>query len=118
MKIQHKKKEFIFEDKRPFGSCHASTLAVLPNGDTLAAWFGGSQEGAEDVAIWFAKRTGGKWSYPLKAADREGIPHWNPVLFLSHDRSVFLFYKIGHRIREWSTMFTVSTDDGETWSET
>lgn len=35
-------------------SVHASTLAVLTNGNILAAWYGGSREGAGDVAIYMA----------------------------------------------------------------
>lgn len=38
------RKEYIFGDDRPFLSCHASTLVELDNGDTLAAWFGGTAE--------------------------------------------------------------------------
>ena len=49
-------REFIFQDQRPFASCHASTLVALPNGEILAAWFGGSQEGASDVAIRMSRR--------------------------------------------------------------
>lgn len=54
--------ELIFDHDRPFVSCHASHLALLPNGDVLAAWFGGSREGADDVAIWCSRRQGESWS--------------------------------------------------------
>jgi len=110
-------KEFIFADERPFDSCHASTLVVLPNGDVLAAWFGGTKEGANDVAIWCSKRTNGSWSYPVKVSDRDGIPHWNPVLFRRDDGRIILYYKEGYKISEWYTMVTYSDDDGNTWSK-
>lgn len=110
-------KEFIFEEDRPFASCHASTLVVLPDGDVLAAWFGGSREGAPDVAIWTARRTDGGWSAPVKVADEEGLPHWNPVLYLRPDGKLLLFYKVGPRVAEWHTRIIHSDDNGFSWSE-
>lgn len=111
-------REFVFGDQRPFASCHASTLLLLPNGEILVAWFGGSQEGAGDVAIWISRHTsGGQWEPPVKVADREGVPHWNPVLFQGQDEIIFLFYKVGHQIRDWQTLVTVSKDNGHTWAD-
>lgn len=110
------KKEFLFEDERPFASCHASTLDVLPDGTVVAAWFGGSREGAPDVAIWFARRTDRGWSEPVKVADEEGVPHWNPVLYLRPDGRLLLFYKAGARIAEWFTRVIASDDGGLSWS--
>ncbi len=110
-------KEFIFGDERPFASCHASTVLVFADGDILAAWFGGSQEGAEDVAIWLSRRSGGRWQAPRLVADAPGVPHWNPVLFQADDGTVHLFYKVGHPIPRWQTMVTKSNDGGRTWSQ-
>ncbi|ULL17167.1 neuraminidase (sialidase) [Paenibacillus sp. H1-7] len=110
-------KEYIFEDDRPFLSCHASTLELLPNGDIIAAWFGGTREKAGDVAIWTSHRRNGSWTYPVKAADEEDIPLWNPVLFLRDDGVLFLYYKVGASISEWVTMVIRSTDNGMTWSD-
>ena len=54
--------EFIFE-RAPFASCHASTIVETAPGEFLAAWFGGSDEGKRDVAIWGARRAkSGGWS--------------------------------------------------------
>lgn len=58
--------EFIFE-KAPFASCHASTIAETNDG-LLAAWFGGSAEGANDVGIWMARFNGKEWSAPVEVA--------------------------------------------------
>lgn len=117
MKLIKNIQEFIFEEERPFKSCHASTLVILPNGSIVASWFGGSREGADDVAIWVSKRQGEKWSYPVKVADINGIPHWNPVLFQRKDGRIILFYKVGKKISEWYTLFIYSDDGGQTWSE-
>lgn len=108
-------KEYIFEQPQPFASCHASTLVVLPDGDVVAAWFGGTRESAGDVAIWCARRVDGHWTAPVKVADHEGVPQWNPVLF-QDDGRIHLFYKIGHTIPAWKTMVIMSDDGGRTWS--
>ncbi|MDF2644948.1 MAG: hypothetical protein K0Q73_753 [Paenibacillus sp.] len=109
-------KEFIFEEDRPFLSCHASTLELLPGGDVIAAWFGGTREKAGDVAIWISRRGDEGWTPPVKVADQEDVPHWNPVLFRSNDSILFLYYKVGTSIAEWETMVIRSTDNGYTWT--
>lgn len=115
--IKYAIKEFIFEDIRPFNSCHASTLELLQNGDICAAWFGGTKEGAEDVAIWCSVRTNGEWSSPVKVAHQDGTPHWNPVLFKRSDGDIYLYYKVGRRISQWHTMFTYSSDNCQSWKQ-
>jgi predicted neuraminidase len=112
MKLQ----EFVFESGASFESCHASTLVVLPDGGILAAWFAGTLEGADDVAIWMSLRKEGHWKAPVKVADEEGQPHWNPVLFQDGSGKVWLFYKVGKKIDSWRTMYLVSDDNGRTWS--
>ncbi len=109
-------KTYIFEQPQPFASCHASTLVVLPDGDILVAWFGGSKEGAGDVAIWCSTYEGKTWSPPCKVAGQPGIPHWNPVLFQAENGPIYLFYKAGKRIPTWQTMVMTSEDGGHTWS--
>ena len=52
--------EFIFQPgSAPFPSCHASTVVALKGGELMAAWFGGTAEGAPDVAIWGSRRVDG-----------------------------------------------------------
>jgi predicted neuraminidase len=111
-----KGKEYIFEDERPFISCHASTLAELDDGTTIAAWFGGTAEKNPDVAIWYSKRVDGKWSKPKIAADEEGLATWNPVLFNAPDGRIVLYYKVGENDNEWYTKYVVSYDKGESWT--
>ncbi|TMV47584.1 neuraminidase (sialidase) [Paenibacillus mesophilus] len=112
-----KLQEYVFADDVPFESCHASTLVVLPNGHVIAAWFGGTREGADDVAIWLSRRGEESWTAPVKIADEESEPHWNPVLFRDGGGKIWLFYKVGKKIRSWRTMYIVSEDDGLTWSD-
>ncbi|KIL41460.1 neuraminidase (sialidase) [Gordoniibacillus kamchatkensis] len=109
-------KELIVDEPKPFESCHASHLALLPNGDVLAVWFGGSREGADDVAIWCSRRENGKWGIPFVVADEPELPHWNPVLFARPDGTLLLFYKVGRQIKSWYTKWMVSSDLGRTWT--
>ena len=86
--------EFIFESA-PFASCHASTVIELSNGDLLAAWFGGTAEGNADVAIWSSRKANGKWSEPVELIRERETPSWNPVLFFTKDKRLWLYYKYG-----------------------
>jgi predicted neuraminidase len=114
-------REFIYESA-PFPSCHASTLAELPNGQILAAWFGGTEEGNSDVGIWIARRAEGKWSAPKEVATgidpsrNKRVPCWNPVLFQPTQGPLLLFYKAGPSPSRWWGMLITSTDGGVTWS--
>jgi predicted neuraminidase len=111
--------EFIFESA-PFASAHASTIVETRDG-LVAAWFGGTREGANDVGIWTSRRAGGKWSPPVEVAtgvqpDGSRLPTWNPVLFELRKGELTLFYKVGPNPRAWWGMTRTSSDDGRTWS--
>lgn len=114
--ITNTKKEMIFDDIKPTPSCHASTVLPLPNGDILAAWFGGKEEGADDVDIWVSKRSDGKWCEAQRITAADDVPHWNPVLFLRLDGTVCLYFKVGKKIHSWQTWLSTSADNGSTWS--
>jgi predicted neuraminidase len=88
----------------------------LKNGDILTAWFGGAKEGATDVAIWGARRTSSGWSAPVLLVREPNVPCWNPVLFQTHDGKLWLYYKYGRNVREWTGARLVSNDEGKTWS--
>ncbi len=111
------KKEMIFDEKKPTLNCHASTVLPLPDGEILAAWFGGTQESDNDVDIWLSIRSTGKWCEPQRITADENMPHWNPVLFLRLDGTVCLFFKVGKKVRFWHTWFSTSKDNGRTWSK-
>ena len=106
--------EFIFTEA-PFEECHASTLVELPDGDLVAAWFGGQHEGHSSVAIWGARHSHGSWSAPQELARELGVPCWNPVLFRDPQDKIWLFYKYGSSPKSWHGAYRTSTD-GRTWS--
>jgi predicted neuraminidase len=112
--------EFIY-DTGPYPQVHASTLVETTSGQLLAAWFGGTEEGHDDVAIWVSRYDGKAWSAGVKVADgvqdaSKRHPTWNPVLFQPRTGPLLLFYKVGPSPREWWGMVLSSTDDGRTWS--
>jgi predicted neuraminidase len=120
--------EFVFETA-PFASAHASTIVETGDG-LVAAWFGGTREGADDVGIWISRRghagrpvqgrreTG--WTPPVEVAngvdDAARYPCWNPVLFEMPDRTLSLFYKVGPSPQRWWGMVRTSRDHARTWS--
>ena len=97
-----------------FRQCHAASLALLPTGELLAAFFGGTKEGAGDCAIWLAHCTHGLWQAPRRILAEPGMPHWNPVLHADGAR-LLLFYKAGGTVHSWQTRVAVSTDRGISW---
>ncbi|MDX2245266.1 MAG: sialidase family protein [Bacteroidia bacterium] len=112
--------EFIYETA-PFPSCHASTLAQLPDGQIVAAWFGGTHEKHPDVGIWFSRKEREKWTVPTEVAnglqsDTLRYPCWNPVLFQPASGPLQLYYKVGPSPSEWWGMLITSADGGKTWS--
>lgn len=112
---------FVFE-KAPFAECHASTICETSRG-LVAAWFGGSKEGRDDVGIWTSYHDGLRWSSPRLTAN--GIQHqdlrfpcWNPVLFQAPgDGPTLLFFKVGPNPRQWWGEIMVSYDRGRTFVE-
>ena len=107
---------------------HCPSIAELPNGDLLAAWYGGSQEARPDVAIYTSRldHSSGRWSSPRIVADRLSSQHelllpvksvGNPVLF-SDANGVSLFYA-AITVGGWSGSTTAmkSSKDGDHWSD-
>ncbi len=108
--------EHVFTDDRPFRQCHAPTIAQLRNNRFLVAWFGGREEGADDVGIWAADRFQCVWSAPRLVAKVSAEPHWNPVLVRVPDGSVVLYFRVGAKCAEWRTWLAESRDEGQTWT--
>ncbi len=107
--------EFI-STRMPTPSCHASTIVELSDGDLLSAWFGGTKEGAPDVAIWMSRRTSNGWTMPHEAAREPHVATYNPVLFHAADGLLWLYYKLGDSPGTWSAAREFSRDEGATWS--
>ena len=107
-------------------SAHAATLAELPDGRIAAAWFAGSREGADDVAIWFTTLDRKGWQEPRPIATRESTAGalfarvrklGNPLLFSDGPRLHLWFVSVA--VGGWagsSINHAVSHDGGNTWS--
>jgi len=108
-------------------SAHAVTLAELPDGRIGAAWFAGSREGAEDVAVWYSVQGRDGWSAPLPIANRESTAGGvfahvrkigNPVLWAEGSWLHLWYVSVG--IGGWagsSINHSVSTDGGRSWTK-
>ena len=106
-------------------SAHAATLAQLPDGRIAAAWFAGTQEGADDVAIYFSTLGKDGWSKAQAIANRESTAGGtfayvrkvgNPVLY-AEGSWLHLWY-VSVAVGGWagsSINHSVSTDGGATW---
>ncbi len=82
---------------------HGSSIVQLSNGDLLAAWFQGSGERtADDVRVMGSRQKKGTttWAAPFLMADTRDIPDCNPVLFISKEDKLFLFW-IAVQANQW-----------------
>ena len=115
------KDEFLYT-KAPFPEAHASTIVETKKGDLVVAYFGGTKERNPDVCIWvnIKKKGSNEWSAPMMVADGvfpEGrYACWNPVLFEMPNGELWLFFKIGPSVSEWTGWLVRSKDGGRTWS--
>lgn len=131
LRVRRHADEAISPDDALFAECHASTLVWLPNGDVVASWFGGTAEGEDDVTIWLATRHEGYWTEPREIVRVDGVPTWNPVLFMPDSARLFdvtasesdaqprllLYYRVSKKIVDWRSFVIESLDGGQTWSE-
>jgi len=117
----------LLNPQSPHAKSHSATLAELPDGSLVAAWYAGSGEGAADVAIYLARRSpDGEWSAPEAILTRERVRRelrrnvislGNPLLLADgNGRLGLLFVSIAAGRWSGSSMnLTWSEDAGESW---
>lgn len=113
--------DYVCEPTTQFPSCHASTIVELPDGSLMVAWYAGSEEGADDVAVLMSRYDlgAGKWSEPVVLADTPGKPEGNPVLWVTPENQLRLYYMTMEG-DSWETcqINAIHSDDaGKTWSK-
>jgi predicted neuraminidase len=123
-------KGVVCPENGPFPFSHGSTLVEFPDGRLFCAWYAGSREKGNDVAIVASESpAGGKaWSPPRVLVDTPDKSEGNPALFLDADGTLWLFYQTMYGSGEgrtqvgtgWTTCKVktmTSTDGGTTWSD-
>ncbi|HUU26385.1 MAG TPA: sialidase family protein [archaeon] len=109
--------ELIFKPTLRFPRCHSSAIIALPDGSLMAAWWNGSEEGANDVVIRASRRPKGKegWEIPRILADTPDTTEGNPVFFLAPNGELWLFYRAG---LPWARLMWIKSPDiGQTWGK-
>ncbi len=111
---------------------HAASMCELPDGRLAAVWYGGSREGAEDVAVFFSRSrsaAGSSWSSPRMIVNRstasEELDRYikkvgNPVIFAGPDLRLYLIY-VTVTVGGWSGSslnVKISEDRGASWDKT
>ncbi len=123
-------KSFIFQ-QGPTDSVHSSSIVSLANNELLAVWYGGSREGASDVAIYSSRKGAADtdWSEPEVLLDHDRVAKdlgryirklGNPVLLSDGLSKVWMFF-VSTSIGGWSTStinMAVSHDAGHSWGST
>lgn len=109
-------REMLFAEDAFFPACHASTVLPMEHGLVLAAYFAGTHEGADDVAIYLSRRVEGVWLNPVKLAKVAEVAHWNPVL-MPIPGGARLIFKVGRTIPEWKSWTMTTSDGGVTWTK-
>jgi len=121
--------EFINPDPGT-GMVHVGSICELSDGRLTAAWYGGTREGAKDVAIFLATKDPGhptRWSKPKRVVDRISASRelyryikkvGNSIIFTGSGDRLYLIY-VTISAGGWSGSslnVKVSSDAGITWN--
>jgi predicted neuraminidase len=108
-------------------SAHAVSLTQLGDGRVIAAWYAGSREGADDVAIVSATYGRSTWSAPITLVNRHDVQRdvrrlirkiGNPVLWRAADNVLHLWF-VSVSYGGWAGSainHMQSNDNGQHWS--
>ncbi len=113
----------------PTASVHAATVAPTDNGELMALWFGGSREGARDVALYGARFNpkNNSWNPVQQQVTRTQTQAevyryikklGNPVLYNDGNGRLWLFY-VSVSVGGWAGSAintSYSQNNGHTWS--
>ena len=112
--------QFLYNSLQNYPSCHAGTIVQLQSGGFLAAFYAGTHEGHEDVAIFLSrtKSLSESWSEPELIINTPGKSEGNPVLWVNSQGRISLFYVTQQRHGwDYVLMYDIfSEDEGHTWS--
>ncbi len=114
---------------RPEGvkEVHSAALAILPGGERLSVWFGGSAEGARDAVLYQVHFREGTWQEPevLMTPEAAGLAEGryirrvgNTSLYRTEQGTLHLFF-VSASVGGWaasSINHMISMDGGTSWS--
>jgi len=92
------------------------SIAVLPDGRVMAAWFSSPSEGAESQRIMqaFSSNQGRTWSEATVLQDFAGKADFDPALFVAGKETFLFFSAFNPQI---DIYFRRSSDSAKTWTE-
>ena len=123
------KEDFIIPDQGA-NMVHVASISEMSEGKFVAAWYGGTREGAKDVAIFLSFLPSEKdavWSDPKMVADRVSVSKelgryikkvGNPVVFSDPQKRLWMIF-VTIPFGGWSCSslnVKVSDDGGDTWT--
>jgi predicted neuraminidase len=113
------------------GMVHVGSICEMPDGALGTVWYGGTREGAKDVAIFFSKKHPGMnspWSAPRIIVDRASATRelnryirkvGNPILFSGPGKKLWMIY-VTITVGGWSGSslnIKTSQDGGLSWTD-
>ena len=106
---------------------HSASIALLNTGQPVAVWYGGTEEGHADVAL-FLSILNNTWSTPIAIADRltteKGLSRYirkvgNPTVHVWPDGNLGVFY-VSVSVGGWGASainYIESSNTGRSWSK-